>query len=194
MLLGIIAHQRPAAGSAVSPWLPLAVSLVALAFTILTFWWTNLRKGKLQVGYPRTFAATTQRSRVMVLLPLSLRNTGPISIGVRALRLQLSQDSHHCTLHHVRTRTAMRLEESSVDFATNFVVDGRQTLLRLAEFEAADAFTFSAGRVEASLEVLLEDSKRWRGLRTFALFVTSEAESTIPKAFITYDNAPLLPH
>src|SRR4051794_21127716 len=95
-------------------WAPLVVSLSALAFTIMTFWWNNWRRGRLTVGYPRTFAATTASGLPILTLPLTFQNTGAIAIGVRALRVLVEQDRRRAILHHVRTRTGMRLQVGEV--------------------------------------------------------------------------------
>ena len=87
----------------------------------------------------------------------------------------------------------MRVEDGIVDFATNFVIEGRQTTLRLSEFEGADPFIFRAGQVTVRLEVLSEEAKKWKHLRTFDLSVSDKAAGIIPKAFTTYDNAASLP-
>ncbi|WP_448624056.1 hypothetical protein [Geodermatophilus sp. URMC 64] len=87
----------------------------------------------------------------------------------------------------------MKLDNATVDFATNFVVDGRQTILRFSEFEGPAGFRFRAGVVEAELDVLYEEDRKWIQLRAFRLAITENAAATIPTAFITYDNAATLP-
>jgi len=38
----------------------LFISVFALLFTIFSFWWMNWRRGKIIVGSPRSFAATSK--------------------------------------------------------------------------------------------------------------------------------------
>lgn len=186
-------HTVSAAAST-APWVSTFVALCALGFTVLSFWWNTWRRGKLVCGYPRTFAATNAEGRTLLLVPLSLRNTGPLSLGVRALRVCLEQDGRAATLHHVLTRTGMRLEDATADFATNFSVEGRSHVLRIAEFaNDAELFDFRAGRVHASLDLLYEERTSWTPLRTFELAIDTAAVATILSNYLTYDNAAMLP-
>ncbi|MDQ3308230.1 MAG: hypothetical protein M3499_07755 [Actinomycetota bacterium] len=92
------------------------------------------------------------------------------------------------------TRTAMRLERAEVDFATNFAVEGRAHVLRIAEFEnVGELFDFRAGRVHVTLETLFEEEEQWTPLRKFELVIDASAGATIMSSYITYDNREMLP-
>ena len=75
-------------------WAPIFVSCLALAFTLLSFWWMNWRSGQLSVGNLQHFAAgksTTspgdQPNTILVGLPLVIFNTGASPVVVESLRL-----------------------------------------------------------------------------------------------------------
>ena len=59
----------------------LLISFFALFFTIFSFWWMNWRKGKIIVGPPRSFAATSKSEDglLIVQLPLVFYNDGAAS-------------------------------------------------------------------------------------------------------------------
>lgn len=182
------------AAATTASWVSATVELCALAFTVLSFWWNTWRRGKLVCGYPRTFAATNAEGRTRLLLPLSLRNTGPLSIGVRALRAQLAQDGRSTTLHHVLTRTAMRLERAEVDFATNFAVEGRaQRSAHCRVRECWRAFRLPCRSRPRDLGALCEEEEQWTPLRKFELVIDASAGATIMSSYITYNNREMLP-
>ena len=59
----------------------LLISTFALFFTIFSFWWMNWRKGKIIVGPPRSFAATSkgENDQLVVQLPFVFYNEGAAS-------------------------------------------------------------------------------------------------------------------
>lgn len=145
------------------------------------------------MGYPRIYGATTMESpRVVILLPLSFQNTGPRPLRIRALRLQFGLGTaDKLELMYVRRRSSIVSNDSQ--FATNFVVMGRDAILLFAEFEAdAVDWEFHAGISHAMLEVLYEDRDRWQPLRKFGLDVRADNLDTIQRDYRPYDNAALL--
>jgi hypothetical protein len=68
----------------------LLVALLALFFTVASFWWLNARRGSLQVGEPGAYAfANKPRLR----LPTAFYNTGARALIVTDLRLLLVEDA-----------------------------------------------------------------------------------------------------
>lgn len=75
-------------------WAPVFISILALLFAVLSFWWMNWRPGKLNVGNIRLFAAgkategnADSKNVVIVNLPLILWNSGARPLLVEDLRL-----------------------------------------------------------------------------------------------------------
>lgn len=107
------------------------VSILALVFTITSFWWLNVRRGSLRAGVPAFFAFAGTPQRLRVRLPLVIHNTGAASIIVDDLRLVV--DSH--VLRWITVRRSVRPEKDDlVDFASSVHVAGRQSLRFFAEF------------------------------------------------------------
>ena len=75
-------------------WTPVIVSVLALLFAALSFWWMNWRPARLEVGDLRHFAAgkategaADEPNVVIVTLPLILFNSGARSLVIESLRL-----------------------------------------------------------------------------------------------------------
>ncbi|PJB57344.1 MAG: hypothetical protein CO097_02675, partial [Candidatus Infernicultor aquiphilus] len=48
----------------------LFISVFALLFIIFSFWWMNWRRGKIIVGLPRSFAATSKSEDDLLIVQL----------------------------------------------------------------------------------------------------------------------------
>ncbi len=77
-----------------TPWLQALFAVLALTFTIFSFWWMNWRPGSLHVGDIQYFAAgkATEGSADnpnvdIIALPLILYNTGARPLLLESLRL-----------------------------------------------------------------------------------------------------------
>ena len=75
------------AGSAWGP--ALIVSIATAAFALVTFWWLNLRRGRLAVSEPTVWAGYSQETRVGLRFPLAFRNSGARLAAVTNLRLSV---------------------------------------------------------------------------------------------------------
>ncbi len=42
---------------------PLVISVLALGFTLFSFYWMNLRRGTLRIGHPRAYEAGIRRTK-----------------------------------------------------------------------------------------------------------------------------------
>ncbi len=66
----------------------LTISILALLFTVFSFWWMSWRTGKLHVWSPPTYAAYGSQDGPTVLeFPLVFFNDGPTPLIVNNLRL-----------------------------------------------------------------------------------------------------------
>lgn len=110
----------------------LAISLLALAFTIGSFWWLHARRGSLTATRPRSYAFA---DRVRLRLPLAFFNTGAKALIVSDLRLVIEDEPERVPLGWITTRTKLRPEsDDGFAFATPFSVQGRGTKGLIAEF------------------------------------------------------------
>jgi hypothetical protein len=73
----------------------LAVSVFAPAFTTYSFWWMNWRKGKLEIGNIRTYAAVSSGKKLLIELPIIFFNSGALPVLVENLRLTFRAAAGH---------------------------------------------------------------------------------------------------
>jgi hypothetical protein len=110
----------------------LAVSLLALAFSVGSFWWIHARRGSLTAAPPRTYAFI---DKVRLRLPLTFYNTGAMALIVSDLRLIIEDEPSREPLRWITTRTKLRPESADdFAFATPFSIQGRATRELVAEF------------------------------------------------------------
>jgi hypothetical protein len=95
----VIAHV-----SWVRDWAPVTVAVCALLFTVGSFWWLYLRRGKLVVATPQTYAAFLEERRLILLFPLVFYNTGARDYVVRDLRVRFGDESGGVPLDWERVR------------------------------------------------------------------------------------------
>ena len=91
----------------------LVVAVVALAFTIGSFWWLNERSGKLQiVGEPRSysFAAT---DGLILNLPLVFTNARPGAAVAVNLRLRLDVPGFPSMVPFIATHVGVKPENET---------------------------------------------------------------------------------
>lgn len=81
----------------------LAISVMALLFTVLSFWWLHARPG-LQTYEPTTWAAYVGRDRSAIRLPLVLHNTGASTLVLIGLRLRFAEGGELMAWEWTRTR------------------------------------------------------------------------------------------
>ena len=98
----------------------LVVALLALVFTVGSFWWLHARRGTLEVAQPHAYAFT---SKVRLRLPLAFHNTGATALVVANLRLRIDNDPDRPELPWNTTRSTLRPEpDDGFAYATPFAV------------------------------------------------------------------------
>jgi hypothetical protein len=169
----------------------LTVSVLALLFTVFSFWWMNWRKGKLRVGSPRSYAAHgADQKRMVIEPPFVFFNDGPIPIVVDNLRLIFSNKANDRPLDFVATVEKIGTDEGRT-FATQFPVRGRESTLLICEFQRRPGgMLFEAGSYPMQLQAKLDGSEKWKSICDFHLNVSEESLATINKQFLVYDNTP----
>jgi hypothetical protein len=167
----------------------LIISTLALLFTIFSFWWMNWRKGKLQVGTPRSYAAFGSLEGRMVLeFPFVFFNDGPTPIIVQNLRLVFSDQKQSQPLTFIATVKEIGNHQNRA-FATQFPVRGREALLLICEFQREPGgMIFEAHNYPMELQARLDNSKKWKKICGFNLNVAEKSLPTINKQFIVHDN------
>ena len=167
----------------------LIISVLALLFTIFSFWWMNWRTGKLHVSPPRTYAALGSLEARMVLeFPFIFFNDGPMPIIVQNLRLIFSDEKQHLPLIFMATVKEVGNHQNRA-FATQFPIRGREAILYICEFQREPGnLVFEAKKYQLELQGKLGNSKKWKKICQFNLNVTEKSLPTINKQFIVHDN------
>jgi hypothetical protein len=150
------------------------ISILALLFTILSFWWMNWRPGNLVVGKPRSFAIarSTGRETLTLGIPLVFFNRGAMPVLVQNLRLSLLESDGGPVLF-VSTRTTDELSlDAKRKLAVQFPVRAREALSLICEFDLTPAdLEFEERNYSFDLEAVLGSKMVWRKLCSFDLTI-----------------------
>lgn len=103
----------------------------ALVFTVASFWWIWLRRGRLTVAPPHTYSSAVTTTQLRIRFPLVIYNTGARAITVENLRLVI--EGHEFEWISVR-RTVRPMPDDVIDFAAPFPVAGREARQIFVEF------------------------------------------------------------
>lgn len=154
----------------------LTVSVLALAFTVLSFWWLHARRGSLEVAPPRTYAFT---DRVRLRLPLAFFNTGATALIVTDLHLPVEGRASGEPLRWITTRSRLRPEsDDGFAFATPFSIQGRATREVVAEFGHDLGWSPApASRHRMRLQAKLHPSNKWKDVAAFDWWAPSSADA-----------------
>lgn len=165
------------------------ISILALLFTVFSFWWMNWRRGKLSVGGPRSYAAQNSNDAGMILdLPFVFFNDGPTPIFVQNLRLQFVNETHPRPLNFVATVTKLANSEGRA-MATQFPLLGRQAQLIICQFHRKPSgMIFEARNYPLELQAKLNNDNKWITVCRFTLNVSDTSAPIISKQFIAHDN------
>jgi hypothetical protein len=168
----------------------LLISILALVFTIFSFWWMNWRKGDLIVGPPRTFALLAQGEEELLLiqLPLVFYNNGAAPQVVQNLRLKFEQGEKKSTILNFNNTVSDLASGGIRHWARQFAIEGRKTYSDIFVFQKTPGkFVPVQGRCNAILEAKLYENMDWKTLLTFDLLI----KGTRPfNQLLIYDNDP----
>jgi hypothetical protein len=167
-------------------YIAITVPTLALAFTVLSFWWIYAREGALEVTPPRIYAFTTQ---VRLRLPLAFFNTGAKALVVTDLRLT-AEFGDRSSLAWITTRTKLRPEpDDGFAYATPFSIAGRGTREVIAEFGGHARWTPNLSQCyRMQLEARVHPSDEWKPLLTFPWHAPPTTKGF--GQYITYANTP----
>jgi hypothetical protein len=163
----------------------LAVSLMALMFTVLSFWWLNARPGRLRSYEPTTWAAFVDRERSAIRLPLVLHNTGAATLVVIGLRLRFVEGGEMMAWEWTRTRvdpTADDIEGASAPFS----IPGGKTRELVPEFRGGFPGIVPEQRAyPVMVEARSSLSDHWQNILSFDLQFKNLIH---PANYIVYTN------
>jgi hypothetical protein len=155
---------------------PAVISVCALLFTIVSFWWIQARRSRLRAYAPHAYGGCLAGDKKLFILPLIIHNPAPAPLAVVNARLLLRPATGGATTtfywHAIQT-ALVGVNETRV-FASPFPVEGRRAVEKFLEFQCnRPEVTLDNGPYAAVVEVQVEPrrgrSPRWSTLVKFAL-------------------------
>ena len=172
----------------------LLISFFALFFTIFSFWWMNWRKGKIIVGPPRSFAATSKSEDglLIVQLPLVFYNDGAASQVIQNLRLTIIQNENRSAILYFNNTVSDLVNDKNREWARQFAVEGRKSYSSVFVFQRKPGnFIFHKGKCQAILEGKLNNDEKWEEMLIFYLQIQDKRVNTMNSGKLTpCDNDP----
>lgn len=165
------------------------ISLLALAFTIGSFWWLHAREGALTATRPRAYAFAAVPDKVRLRLPLAFFNSGAKALIVSDLRVAFA-DADRDPLAWITTRSKLRPEkDDGFAFATPFAVQGRGTREIIAEFGSALPWSPPPdSRHVLRLQAQLHPAEHWVEVATFEWW--APPTDAVTGSYIAHRNEP----
>ncbi|MEV6866797.1 hypothetical protein AB0M44_38095 [Streptosporangium subroseum] len=164
------------------------IALLALAFTIGSFWWLNARQGSLRAFEPHTFAGAFSRN-ISIRIPLILFNDGAKPIVVQDLRMRLlDQPDMLFPLPWRNTRNRFMPGKGDLrDLPSVFVVEGRKATELIIDFGTPfKEFDIALREQRVEIEARLGHQADWMPLLSFVLHLENVTE---PDIYIAYSNS-----
>ena len=172
----------------------LFISTFALFFTIFSFWWMNWRRGKIIIGPPRSFAATSkgEDDLLIVQLPLVFYNDGAASQVIQNLRLTLVQNGNRSAILYFNNTVPDLVNAQTREWARQFAVEGRKSYSSVFVFQRKPGnFIFHKGKCQAILKGKLNNDEKWGEMLTFDLQIPAKSINTMNSGQLAvYDNDP----
>jgi hypothetical protein len=166
------------------------ISIIALALALATFWWINLRKGKLIVPSPRSLSICggQKAGRAVMRIPLTFYNDGALPLIVRNMRIRIDDGA---PIPFLATAFSIESDKKGEDngyrFATQFPIEGRNALHLVAVFIGKDGMTLIVKKYTFVIESLLADSNKWNEICRFQFNVKEKDLENINSSLLAYD-------
>jgi len=166
----------------------IGISVLAVVFTIGSFWWLHARKGSLEATRPPNYAFAAS-PEIRLRFPLAFFNTGAKALIVTDLRVVFDDKPTPSPFRWLTTRTKLRPEkEDGFAFATPFTVGGRGAREVVAEFGEVQGWSPQAlSRHRLRLQAEIHPSENWTDVVTFDWWAPSAEKMT---HYIAHRNEP----
>ena len=152
------------------------VSVLALVFTVGSFWWINVHRGRLESYEPQVYSGYILRNGFRLRLPLTIYNTGARALTVIDLRVVFVDAA--VTVPVITFRHSIKpLSGDVADFAHPFPVPARQAVTRFVEFGRENWAPEKATKYRVRVEVRTGDDGKWSGLTNVDLWSPEPAKA-----------------
>jgi len=185
---------------------PVVISVSALIFTLASFWWIQVRRGRVRVETGPVFSGAITRNKIVLDVPLVFHNPAPASLVVADIKLHLSggagdpDSPDHKALPRRMFWIAFHGSvypepDKHRQYAMPFAVEGRKSVERVIEFQWDNPETqLEDGPYTATVEVLVLPQRwgrrQWRTTCTYQL--RTDLWSANRAALIPRTNDPAL--
>lgn len=170
------------------------ISTLALFFTVGSFWWIQVRRGRIRTYAPQSYAGAFLNDQVRLVLPLVLHNTGPAPITILDFRLRVDRPGENLPLYMSWHATQPELEPAPANggrkMPSPMPIEGRRTVERFIEFAQREAtLPIEQGPYPVTVEARLGHRPVWRQLASFPLHTQLVPEKN-RHAWISRTNDP----
>ncbi|MGW3788929.1 hypothetical protein ACWD5Z_30415 [Micromonospora chokoriensis] len=149
----------------------LAVAAMALLFTVSSFWWIQVRRGRLRCYTSHVYSASFSSTKLVIVVPLVLHNPAPAPLVVTDLRFRIDPPKGGpgtalaalpMKLRWIASHATVYPKNETRAFAAPFAVDGRKAVERFIEFQRDDPPSLlEDGPYRATVEAVVEPRSRW---------------------------------
>lgn len=167
------------------PYAAFLMSVLALLFTVTSFWWLHARPGRLRAYEPTTWSAYLSKDRSALRLPLVLHNTGAASLVVISLRVRFIEGGELMPWEWTRTQVNPQADDVQ-DVTAPFSIPGRDTRELVAEFVGSYPGVVPEQRAyPVAVDARSSVSDDWQEVLKFDLQL---ANLIHPSSYIVYTN------
>ena len=161
-----------------------ATAVSALLFTVGSFWWIQVRRGRLRCYTSHCYSGAYAPHKLVFVLPLVLHNPAPAPLIVADLRLRIDAQGQQggddsaelpICLRWIASHTSVYPKNETRIYSAAFAVDGRKAVEKFIEFQRDDPPTLlQGGPYRATIEALIEprrwwSSRKWRKIASYTL-------------------------
>lgn len=165
----------------------LAISGMALLFTVSSFWWLHSRPGKVRIYEPTTWAAYVSRERSAIRMPLVLHNPGAAALVVIRLRVRFLESGESMDWEWTRTRVNPKGDDIK-DVTAPFSILGGAAVELVAEFRGTFPGVVPEQRAyPVAIDAWSSRHEGWQEVLRFDLQLTNLIH---PANYIVYTNQP----
>lgn len=167
--------------------LAIVLSILALGFTIFSFWYIHAWPGRI-IGFPpTTWAGHLARDGVTVRLPVILKNTGAADRVILRVRLVLNHRTKDLVLQSETFRVSLDPGPDDIqDMAAAFAIPRRSVIQHYIEFVGDTTEVLEPTEYQATLQVEADGKRGWTTVSKFVF--RAWHLSTAPDRYITRRN------
>lgn len=144
--------------------LPLTIAILALLFSVISFWWTHWRRGKIIVSFPVKFGInyTKSNSKLIIELPLVFYNTGAATIIINNLRLNILDANNQIKYLHFNNTFDDLENNNGRQWGFSFSIEGRKTFSKVFVFmKTGIQFKIPDDKIDYNLELQKNNKYSW---------------------------------